>query len=576
MSKKKLTPEEEKENKAGEVVAGKLGQLSEDQKAHARSALVSAGVIAPRLKKVRIPKAFEDISLKWVKQAPFFSEFMLRFHYFKTADIPTAGVNCIRGNLNFYFNPEFIDGGGMRPKIASDGHPELILGKDGQPLLDATGNIQHVMEPRPALTELEVEGLLVHEIMHIIRLHHERSLADHQLFNIAADMLINNDISTMKIHGRSLALPEGGMYLKMATEPVQRPGMPVIEPYKGEEVSEPLYIWLMDVRQQFQDSMEKLLQQQKGGGGGQGQGQPCPDCDGTGKKQPGDGEGEKEEGDGQSGEGQGQGQEQGEGQASGSGGGDETCPTCGGSGQQPGGGPGDQSTSADLFDALYGSSIDVHEVQQQSDELSEATIKEVIDSAKMRGWGKISGDAIQKMEDLLKPAKLPWRQILRKCLSPMVYDYGPHFENTWSRRNRRSLPLPGMRRLSNKIVVAIDTSGSIGTDELGQFFAEIEKICKDMSQLVVMQWDTSVKAVEYKYRKGSWRKIEVKGRGGTSVQCVFDWMKENNYHKYPLVNFTDGWFDYGFNNWGVKTIWCVTEADSKVPHGRNIFIDTSH
>jgi len=124
-----------------ELTVGKLGTLTEDQKEHARSALVAAGVVVPRLKKVRIPKRFQEISLKWVKQAPFFSEFMLRFHFFRTKDIPTAGVNCIRGNLNFYFNPEFIDGGGEKPKIDKDGYPIMILGKDGKPLLDKEGNV---------------------------------------------------------------------------------------------------------------------------------------------------------------------------------------------------------------------------------------------------------------------------------------------------------------------------------------------------------------------------------------------------------------------------------------------------
>lgn len=538
------------EDKNKEVAAGKLGTLTDEQKAQARSALVSAGIIAPKLKKVRIPRRFEDISLKWVKQAPFFSEFMLRFHFFRTADIPTAGVNCIRGNLNFYFNPEFINGGGERPKISKDGHPELVLGKDGKPLLDDHGNIQHVMEPRPALTDLELEGLLVHEIMHIIRMHHERSLEDHQLFNIAADMLINDDISTMQINGRQLALPEGGVFLDMATNPRQRPGMPKIDPYTGEKVTEALYIWLMDVRQRFQDSMEQLMQQQQGGSGGSGkQQQDCKSCGGDGK--------EKDENGNDTG---------------------ETCPNCGGSGNEPeqDGSGGDQSTSGDLFDAIFGSSIDVHEISEQSDELSDATIKEIVDSARMRGWGKVSGNAIQRMEELLKPAKLPWRQILRKCLSPLIYDYGPYFENTWSRRNRRSLPLPGMRRLSNKIVVAIDTSGSIGNDELGQFFAEIEKICKDMSQIVVIQWDTSIKAVDMKYKKDDWKHIDVKGRGGTNVACVFQWMKDNEMNKYPLVNFTDGWFDYNFNTYGVKTIWCVTQPDSNVPYGKNIYIDVNN
>lgn len=527
-----------------EITAGKLGQLTEAQKDVARSAMVAAGIIAPRLKKVRIPKRFEDISLKWVKQAPFFSEFMLRFHFFKTKDIPTAGVNVIRGNLNFYFNPEFINGGGERPKIGPDGHPELVVGKDGKPVLNAQGNVQHIMVPHEALTDSELEGLLVHEIMHIIRLHHERTLEDYQLFNIAADMLINDDIKTMQINHRNLDLPKGGVYFEMVTNPTQRPGMPKIDPYKGEKITEPLYIWLMDVRQQFQDAIQSLIQQQEGN---QGQGQQdCHECGGDGN--------EKDDNGNETG---------------------NTCPNCGGSGKEPGQEQSGDQPGGDLFNALYGSNIDVHALQQQSDELSEATIKEIIESAKMRGWGKVSGNAVQKLENLLKPAKLPWRQILRKAISPLIHDYGPYYESTWSRRNRRGLPLPGLKKLSNKIVVAIDTSGSISLNELGQFFSEIEKICRDVSQLVVLQWDTRIANVDMKYKKGDWKHIQLRGRGGTAVQCVYDWMKKNEMQKYPLVNFTDGWFDYDFQTYGVKTIWCVTQSDSTVPHGRNVYIDLS-
>jgi predicted metal-dependent peptidase len=208
----------------------------------------------------------------------------------------------------------------------------------------------------------------------------------------------------------------------------------------------------------------------------------------------------------------------------------------------------------------------VHKVIAASDELAESTINEVIEAAKIRGWGNMSGNGTEELKELLKPARIPWKQLLRRAISPLIYDYGPYFENTWSRRNRRSLPLPGMRRLSNRLIVSIDTSGSIGHSELQQFFTEIEKIVKDFSQLIIIQWDTAIQAVEEKYKRGDWRKIKIKGRGGTDVQCVFDYLMEHKLERYPIVNFSDGYFSMDYDTRGVQNvIWCITSE--VVPKG---------
>jgi predicted metal-dependent peptidase len=533
MAKKKVS-------EVPEVTSDKI-ELTEEQKANARSALVMAGVIAPKLHRVRIPPAFEDISLHWVKNAPFFVEFMFRFHFFETKDIPTAGVNCIRGNINFYYNPEFLYGGGKVPKFDDNGHPVIILDKKGDPELDKEGNVQYIMEDRKPLTTKELEGLIIHEIQHLIRLHHERTLEDPQLFNIAGDMLINENIKTLKIGNEDVALPEGGIYLDMITNPKVIPGRPNIPAYKGEVVTEPVYIWLSDIRSQFQKRMQQLIQQSgHGKGQGKGQGQPgkCPSCGGTGKD-PSDSSG------------------------------NTPCPDCNGTGQSP-----SQGSGQDLFDSIFNSQIDVHSILQTSDELAESTISEVIEAAKTRGWGKMGGNGTEQLKELLKPAAIPWKQLLRRAVSPLIYDYGPYFESTWSRHNRRNIPLPGIRRLSNRLVIGVDTSGSIGTKELQQFFTEIEKIVKDFTQLVVIQWDTTVTDVIRKYKKGSFRKLAIHGRGGTSVQATFDWLVENKLNKYPFINFTDGYFDENYDTHGVKTIWCVT-SDQQPPGGKVIHIDLS-
>lgn len=495
--------------------------IDEEQAKNAESVVVLAQKKA-KIKRVRIPKRFEDISLMWVKDAPFFSEFMLRFHYYRTDSIPTIAVNSTRGNINLYYNPEFIDGGGERPKIDDEGKPIFILDDDGNYTYDDQGNIKIEMEPRPALNEQELESVLIHEIMHLIRFHHERTLEDHYLFNIAADMLINDDLNNLTIGRRSMKLPEGGVYLDLARK----------EGYNGPEVTEPLYNWLIDKREEYAQYYSDLMENDGNGN--------CSACGGDGKEKDGDG--------------------------------NETggkCPQCNGSGKQQSKGSG-----TGVFDAVYGSKIDEHDILEESDEMAKNAIEDAIENAKVRSWGNIGGSGRERLEELIKPAKLPWKTLLRRFLSPYVFDHGPHIENTWSRRNRRGHPLPGVRRLNNKVIIAVDTSGSIGRNELDAFFVEIEKIVKDTGQLVVIQCDTEIVDVKQNYKKSDYKKIDIKGRGGTRVQPVFDWIEENGYKKYPVVYFTDGYFDYDFNTYNINTLWVVTDQeDSRIPGGKNIYLD---
>jgi predicted metal-dependent peptidase len=544
-----------------------------------------------RTTKVRIPDRVEDMSLRWLCDTPFFSEFLLRFNYYLTNDIPTMGVNSIKGRLNLYINEKFMNGGMKLPKIGEDGRPIIKMGKDGKPKLDKNGDVQFVMETWKGLNDRELEAVLVHEIMHLVRMHHER-LHDSNpyIWNISGDMLINEDIKEMEIAGRKLKLPAGAIYLKMARD----------DGYKGEAVTEPLYDWLLDIQQQYQNQMQDLLQQQGGQGQGQcqtcgGSGQSkdkCETCGGTGKvpkkdESSGDKDGKgngqgKEKSDKKDGKGSGDQGDQGQGDQQQSNGGNgaggqemENCPDCNGSGNQPcpdcggtGGGNG-----RDTFDARYGSNIDVHEVFQESDELAESTIKEAIDTAKIRGWGRLSGNMIEKLEELTQPAKLPWPKLLRKALSNYIFSHGQIYENSWSRRNRRQLPLPGIKKLSNRVVIGVDTSGSIGNREFQQFFAELEKIVKEGSSITLVQWDTTVKDVKEGYNKGDWRKIEIKGRGGTDVQKTFDWMIENKREKDLLVMLTDGYFDYGYDVKELNVLWCVTVDGNEPPGGKVVHIE---
>jgi predicted metal-dependent peptidase len=567
-----------------------------------------------KVKRVRLPARIEAVSVKWVRDAPFFSEFLMRFNYFETEAIPTMGVNCIKGRINLYINTQFMNGGGKFYKFDKEGKP-IIKMKSGKPELDDQGNVIYEMEAWKGLNDDQLEAVLLHEIMHLIRVHHERTLEDPYIFNIAGDMLINEDLKTMQIGNRKPTLPDGAVYLSQAQK----------EGYKDEAITEKLYIWLIDQRQKYMNTMQDLMKQQGkqsgqkqqcshcGGSGkvdqecsecgGKGTVKPkCPDCGGSGQKQnqqgqgnqkqDGKGQGKDQNGEGQDGQdqqgqGQGQGEQEGDGQGHscpschGSGkdqnGQDEPCPSCGGGGHEEGncphcGGSGNQRGS-DLFDAIYGSKIDDHSSIEQNDELTEATIREIIETGKIRGWGNISGEAIEKLEELTKPSKISWKQILRRYLTAAIHDVGNIYENSWAKRNRRQLPLPGIKKLNNRVIIGIDTSGSIGKREFQVFFTEVERIVKDTSNIILLQWDTEIKDVKMGYKKGDWRKIAIKGRGGTDVQKTFDWMVENKYTTYPLIMFTDGYFDHNFDTHAVKVVWCVTVGENKIPGGDNIYIE---
>ena len=478
-----------------------------------------------KAKRVRIPERIEIISLKWITDAPFFSEFLLRFSYYETEDIPTMAVNSTKGYINLYFNKEFMDGGTSYKSFKKDenGKPVILKDEDDNPILDKEGNLQVELEEEEykGLTDIELEAVLVHEIMHLVRLHLDRGQdSEFQLFNVAADMCINEEINGssgkyqdrligLKIGRRTMKLPKDVLSIDLARK----------DGYDKDLVAEPLYNWLIDKREEYRKEQEKM----------QGAGS------------------EEDESDENS---------------------------SGGNGSQSEG-EGNVTSIEDLFNATYGTNSESHYVLENSDGLAEAAIKDVTDNAIARGIGNVTGTFVENLEDILKPSKINWKNLLRKYVMSHVYGHGSLREHKWSRRNRRGIPLPGTRKLSKRIVVGVDTSGSVDQNQLEQFFIEIEKMVKDTELLTVVQWDTEIKDVWKEYKKGDYRKIKIQGRGGTDVQCIFDWVIENKRKGDLLLNFTDGYFYENYNTHNIKNVWCCT-SDQKPAGGNVIKIDVEN
>lgn len=174
----------------------------------------------------------------------------------------------------------------------------------------------------------------------------------------------------------------------------------------------------------------------------------------------------------------------------------------------------------------------------------------VLQAAKNAGAGNVPGDIQRLVKDITAPV-MDLKDLLRIQFSgSLKSDY------TWMRPNRKSwhtgavLPgqLPGEEL---DIVVALDASGSIGDDMLSDFLGMVQGSLDQFTsyKVRVITFDTSVyNEDEFTADDGrDMGEYNIQGGGGTSFECVWQWMKDNEIQPHQLVMFTDG---YPFGSWG--------------------------
>ena len=170
--------------------------------------------------------------------------------------------------------------------------------------------------------------------------------------------------------------------------------------------------------------------------------------------------------------------------------------------------------------------------------------------------------------------KIDWREVLRAFISR-------HAKNqyAWNPPNRRyvwqNLYLPSLRGQSiSGIVLAVDTSGSIGEHELEQFAGEIEAICQlGATGLTILYHDAAIAGVqEWEPSEGS-LVLDPKGGGGTSHLCVFNWIEKNKTDLSCLVCLTDMYSEFPKQAPAYPVLWASTTKDAKAPFGQLVFLE---
>lgn len=377
-----------------------------------------------------------------------------------------------------------------------------------------------------SLTVEEQAGVLVHEVHHVVNNHFGRmrdleptifddskkdvsqvveSMVQMSDLNQAADAAINEHIPNLP-KKFSMFDAEGNIIKDEKGKPIKA------EPVLAEKLAKQFKG--MD-RYQNMEYYYGFLKQERKKQKNQAKQNQCGSCDGTGK----------DKNDPNS-----------------------DCDSCKGTGKKRGNTP---------------ATVDDHGVWQMGNpdaDYVKEKIKQVVDKAIDANGGRSAGNIPNELEQAINALYYQpkdWRSDLQRFVSRSMEVL---IESSRKRRNRRYGTLyPGYRSYPKlHLAVCIDTSGSVADDELGQFFAEIDRIHKNDVKITVVEFDTKVNAV---YNFDPKKEITVHGRGGTLFASALEECDKLDID--GIVFFTDGG-DCGNNAKKPKVplLWALTSNGS--------------
>ena len=312
---------------------------------------------------------------------------------------------------------------------------------------------------------------------------------------------------------------------------------------------------------------------------GQGQGQD-QNGQGQGQDQNGQGQGQDQNGQGQDQNGQGQGQDQ-----NGQGQGHCTCGRQHGHGHGQGNGQGQgQGTGLDDHNTWYKTPSDVTtedgesigSIASQKDTRTavadivkrvsqDPVVRDKVDSQKMRGL-MAGGLYDQAIEGKSEKGKLPLKTVLQQGVGRLRAGVRSTYSRIYKHQGNRPVIKKGKKKLWNKnIRVFLDNSGSMGTFEISWATMEVAAIAKAIkANLSIIPFDTVVYSEnEQVIPKSGKFKFVPTGRGGTSFQPVFDYMKQvgvTNQNDVVII-ISDGYGESRIENYGFRNvIWVMVES----------------
>ena len=208
-----------------------------------------------------------------------------------------------------------------------------------------------------------------------------------------------------------------------------------------------------------------------------------------------------------------------------------------------------------------GSPLDQDEIVKQEREIA-ARVFEA--HAQEKASGKGAEGAFRGILEDKAADEIPWGQVLSMHMQELVA-----YDTSFSTPNRRfvhaGMYLPGtVKRPNGVLAFAIDTSGSLGQEELNIICGNVNQICDEIQPLevIIIYCDYSINKTET-FEYGEEIILKAYGGGGTQFHPSFNWLEREDITPDVLVYFTDGYariseedLDGGIPSYPV--IWATT------------------
>lgn len=206
--------------------------------------------------------------------------------------------------------------------------------------------------------------------------------------------------------------------------------------------------------------------------------------------------------------------------------------------------------------------------KEERDRIKDEFREAILQAAQGAKPGSLPSGVERLVRNLTAP-KMDWRSLITmKIPSLAKNDY------SYQRPNKKyqfsGIVMPGLQREEAiDVCVAIDTSGSISQQQLEEVLSEVVGLMEMYEEftLRIWQFDTQVYGYETftKDTASDMMSYQIKGGGGTSFQCNWDFMKAETIEPKLFIMFTDG---ESYDGWGEEgycddVIWIINNKWNK-------------